>query len=153
MVRRIDRITLVINRHAWALWMLLIGSLGLAAAVGIDPIGPPAAHGEIGHGMVIGDWAAAVLCAWASAALVVVLGAASAGGSPLVAAGDWLQLLALTVAGVRVSWMLALYGDATLSPTALIALVMFAASSLSYSISRLIRIGEQRRGDDEAPTC
>lgn len=149
----IDAVTQEINRRAWALWLVLIGSLGLAAAVGIDRIAPPSEAGGVGAGMVVGDWAAAVLCAWASAALVVVRGAASAGGSPLVAAGDWLQLLALTVAGVRVSWMLALYGDATLSPTALIALVMFAASSLSYSISRMIRIGEQRRGDDEAPTC
>jgi len=149
----IDAVTREINRHAWALWLVLIGSLGLAAAVGVDRIAPPSEAGGVGAGMVLGDWAAAVLCAWASVALVVVRGATPAGGSPLVAVGDWLQLLALTVAGVRVSWMLALYGDATLSPTALIALVMFAASSLSYSVGRLIRVGERRRGDDEAPTC
>lgn len=146
---RIDGITAAINRHAWALWMLLIGSLGLGAAVGIDPIGPPAAHGEIGHGMVLGDWVAAVLCAWASVALVVVRGATPAGGSPLVVVGDWIQLLALTVAGVRLTWMLALYGDATVSPTALIALIMFSASSLMYSFGRLLRIGARECGDAE----
>ena len=139
---RIDRITRAINRHAWALWMLLIGSLGLSAAVGIDPIGPPAAHGDIGHGMVVGDWAAAVLCAWASVTLIVVRGT-STRRIGLVAAGDWLQLLALTAAGVRVTWMLAMYGDATLSPTALVALILFALSSLAYSLGRLMRVGAQ----------
>jgi len=139
---RIDRITRAINRHAWALWMLLIGSLGLSAAVGMDPIGPPAAHGDIGHGMVVGDWAAAVLCAWASVTLIVVRGT-STRRIGLVAAGDWLQLLALTAAGVRVTWMLAMYGDATLSPTALVALILFALSSLAYSLGRLMRVGAQ----------
>lgn len=139
---RIDRITRAINRHAWALWMLLIGSLGLSAAVGMDPIGPPAAHGDIGHGMVVVDWAAAVLCAWASVTLIVVRGT-STRRIGLVAAGDWLQLLALTAAGVRVTWMLAMYGDATLSPTALVALILFALSSLAYSLGRLMRVGAQ----------
>lgn len=139
---RIDRITRAINRHAWALWMLLIGSLGLSASVGMDPIGPPAAHGDIGHGMVVGDWAAAVLCAWASVTLIVVRGT-STRRIGLVAAGDWLQLLALTAAGVRVTWMLAMYGDATLSPTALVALILFALSSLDYSLGRLMRVGAQ----------
>lgn len=145
----IDAVTREINRHAWALWLVMIGSLGLAAAVGSDPIGPPAAHGEIGRGMVLGDWVAAVLCAWAAVALVVVRGATPAGGSPLVVVGDWIQLLALTVAGVRLTWMLALYGDATVSPTALIALIMFSASSLMYSFGRLLRIGARECGDAE----
>lgn len=137
----IDRITRAIDRHAWALWMLLIGSLGLAAAGGLDPAWSPQDPVRVGEGYVLGDWAAAVLCAWASIALLLVRWTVGGRSFGMVAIGDWLQLLALATAGVRITWMLAVYGDAVLSLTALVALCAFALSSLAYSAGRLMRVG------------
>lgn len=138
---RVDQITRAIDHHAWALWMVLIGSLGLAAAGGLDPVGPPQDSARVGVGYVLGDWIAAVLTAWASIALLLVRAAAGGRSFGLVAIGDWLQLLALAAAGVRITWMLTFYGDAVLSLTALVALCAFALSSLAYSAGRLMRAG------------
>lgn len=140
-VARVDRITRAIDRHSWALWMVLIGSLGLAAAGGLDPAWSPQDQARIGVGYVVGDWIAAVLTAWASIALLLVRWTVGGRSFGLVAIGDWLQLLALAAAGVRITWMLAVYGDAVLSLTALVALCAFALSSLAYSAGRLMRAG------------
>jgi len=135
---RIDRATRAINRVSWLLWLLLISSLAASALLGLDPT-PTDTHYGAGH---VGlDVLSAVLLWLAAVMLVLVRVQSRAYG--LLALGDWLQMMALSLAGVRMVTMLAVDGDAYISTTAVTALCLFAASSLCYSFGRLLRMGHR----------
>ena len=133
----IDSVTRLINRHAALLWLVLIGSLGAAALLRVDPLpeGVTYGRGSVGLDILAAIWV------WMAGAMLVIVRAGSRGQLGIVALADWLQLLALSLAGVRLITMLAVNGDAYVSVTAILSLLAFATSSMCYSLGRLMRMG------------
>ena len=138
---RLDRMTYFLNRHAWSLWIILLGSLGVTSMMDITPMASPSTSG-VGDGLVVFDVAVTILTIMAALLLVPVIACAKRHIS-FVAAADWTQLFALAVAGSRLTWMLVVHLDATLTIPAMVALAAFATSSIFYSIGRLARARTQ----------